>query len=165
MTYGNDDERPLVIAPAERGPWGVVVYTGGPRDPVDAPRETLLQADAAIRAGMVALDKVRPRQLYRAEECFWGAFQILTQVLDEPHPRISYVLDRIGLIYHLRGLRELAEALYLRSLESLGPNERPTRWQDVTLINLGSIYRSRGRWYDYAQVQRRFDADGTQPSS
>lgn len=165
MTYDAEDGPELIIAPAERGPWGVVVYTGGPRDPVDAPREALLKADAAIRAGMVALDRVRPRQLDRAEACFWKALPILTHLLDEPHPRISYVLDRIGLTYQLRGQLEQAEALYLRSLKSLGPDQRPTRWQDVTLINLGILYACQGRWHEREEVQRRFDADGSQPSS
>ncbi|MFW6200156.1 MAG: tetratricopeptide repeat protein [Gemmatimonadota bacterium] len=111
-----------------KGPWGVVTATSGPQEPPASRHPDLQRADALLRRGMVALDKSRPRRLDEAEGCFRRALDLLEGVLDEPHPRISYALDRIGLVCHLQDRLEEAEALYLRSLKILREGEKPSRW-------------------------------------
>ncbi len=149
----------IFICPSQKGPWGVVTCTGGPRDPESGRIPDVRRAEALLRAGMVALDKHRPRRLDRAEMLFRAALDLLVAVLAEPHPRISYALDRLGLIYQLRGRLEEAEPLYTRALAALGERERPSRWMDVTLLNLATLYGCKGREAERDAVMRRFHAE------
>lgn len=154
----------LIISPAQQGPWGVVTSSSGPGDPPASTDPGIAQADALLREGMVALQKSRPSQFDRAERCFSAAVILLTDVLDEPHPRISWALDRLGLTYHLQDRLAEAERLYVRSLRVLAEGQRPTKWNDVTLLNLGMLYGTQGREEDHAAVMRRFRAgsDGSE---
>lgn len=149
------DQPEILICPAQKGPWGVVTQTSGPQEPPAGRHPDLIRADALLRVGMVALDKFRPRRLEDAERHFRKALVLLERVLTAPHPRISYALDRIGLACHLQGRLDEAEALYLRSLAILGHDDPPTKWNELTLINLAVLYGTQGRHWEQKQVMRR----------
>lgn len=146
----------LIMCPAQKGPWGVVTFSSGPGDPPAGASPEIGRAEAFLRAGMVALDKSRPRRFDKAEQRFAAAIDLLTGVLEEPHPRISYALDRLGLTGHLQGRLGEAERLYVRSLRVLADGEGPTKWNDVTLLNLAILYGTQGRKEEKAAVLRRF---------
>ncbi|MDX1567799.1 MAG: tetratricopeptide repeat protein [Longimicrobiales bacterium] len=135
----------------------MVTETSGPEDPSGSRHPKLTGAGALLRRGMVALDKSKPRRLDEAEVCFRQALDLLEEVLDEPHPRISYALDRIGLVCHLRGDVEEAESLYLRSLAVLGDVRSPTKWNDITILNLAILYGRQGRTEERDAVMRLYE--------
>lgn len=163
----NDSENPdeerrqpeILIWPAQKGPWGVVTETSGPQEPPASGNPSLIRAEALLRVGMVALTKSRPRRLDDAELHFRKALGILEEVLPSPHPRISYALDRIGLVCHLQGRLDEAEDFYLRSLAILGHAGPPTKWNELTLINLAVLYGSQGRRWEQEQVMRRLEGE------
>jgi len=151
-----DSSPELIIGPARKGAWGVVKLTSGPPDGLRSVHPELLKADGLLRTGMLALIKRPPRYVERAEACFREALELLTEVLDEPHPRISFALDRIGLCCHMRGHLEEAEGLYRRSLAILGEDGASTEWTDMTLINLAVLLGTQGRRDEQLEVMKRY---------
>jgi tetratricopeptide (TPR) repeat protein len=146
----------LLVAVTTRGSWGVVTHNSGPPTPDDVPAAELRRPGALIREGMIALTRVSPRDLDRAERCFREARDLLLDRLGELHPKVSYVLDRLGLICQMRGQFDDAERLYLRSLGSLEDGRTPSRWHDLTLLNLAAIYGCQGRLEERDAILRRY---------
>jgi tetratricopeptide (TPR) repeat protein len=151
---GEDAE--MLVAVTLQGPWGVVTHNGGPPDPPEVPAAELRRPGALIREGMIALTRVSPRDLDRAERCFRDALELLVQRLGEPHPKVSYVLDRLGVVYQLRRQLDDAERLYLRSLAVLDDGRQPSHWNDLTLLNLAIVYGWQGRTEERDAVLRRY---------
>jgi tetratricopeptide (TPR) repeat protein len=148
----------LFVSPATRGRNGVTTRVSGPEDPPGVPAESLRRPNALIRAGMIALDHRGGRDLARAESCFREALDLLRACLGEPHAKVSYALDRIGLVCQMQGREAEAEALYLRSLEALDEDAAPTEWNDLTLLNLAILYGRQGRLSERDAVLARYGA-------
>lgn len=146
----------LIICPSTKGPWGVTTHTSGPIDPPDVPRTELRRPNALLRAGMIALNKVRPPDLERAARCFREALDLLIERLGEPYPKVSYALDRLGLVSQMRGELEEAERLYVRSLALLADGRAPSPWNDVTLLNLRILFGCQGRLDEQDAVMARY---------
>lgn len=160
------DEPQVILGAAHQAPNGrAILHTSGPPDPLGIRTDELRRADGLLRTGMVALGKCHPPQLERAERCFREALYLLTQAWEEPHPRISYALDRIGLVRHMQGDLQEAEELYLRSLKVLGKDDRPTPWNDVTLLNLARLYQSQGRGMESEAVMSYFRGNDEEGAS
>ncbi len=154
------DAPSVILGTARQAPNGrALICTSGPPDPLGMRTDALRRADGLLRTGMVAVAKCEPPQLARAERCFREALDLLTDAWQEPHPRISYALDRLGLVRHLQDDLEGAESLYLRSLKVLGPSDRPTPWNDATLLNLARLYRRQGRGLEAEAVMAYFRGD------
>jgi hypothetical protein len=150
------EEAEMFVAVTLQGPWGVVTHNSGPPDPPDVPAAELRRPGALVREGMIALTRVSPRDLDRAERCFRDALELLVQRLGEPHPKVSYVLDRLGVVCQLRRQLDDAERLYLRSLAVLDDGRRPSHWNDLTLLNLAIVYGWQGRTEEQDAVLRRY---------
>lgn len=141
----------LFIAPATRGPWGVVTHLAEPKHVrwwhalTMAPK--LRAADALLRRGMVALNSkaiVTPARV--AEQLFREALDKLTPGVGSEHPMVGYALDRVGLACQLQGNDDEAEGFYLRSLALQQAGRRPpTMWTEVTLLNLAILYGRQGK--------------------
>jgi hypothetical protein len=150
------EDAEILVAVTLQGPWGVVTHNSGPPDPPDVPAADLRRPGALIREGMIALTRVSPRDLDRAERCFRHALELLVQRLGEQHPKVSYVLDRLGLVCQMRRQLDDAERLYLRSLAVLDDGRRPSHWNDLTTLNLAIVYGSQGRTEERDAVLRRY---------
>jgi hypothetical protein len=150
------DDAEMLLAVTLQGPWGVVIHNSGPPDPPDVPATELARPGALIREGMIALTRVSPRDLDRAERCFRAALELLVERLGEPHPKVSYALDRLGAVCQLRRQLDDAERLYLRSLAVLDDGRRPSHWNDLTTLNLAIVYGSQGRTEERDAVLRRY---------
>jgi tetratricopeptide (TPR) repeat protein len=146
----------LFVSVTIQGSWGVVTHNSGPPDPDDAPAAELRRPGALIREGMIALTRVSPRDLDRAGRCFREALDLLIDRLGEPHPKVSYALDRLGLICQMRGQLDDAERLYLRSLAILDDGRKPSHWNDLTTLNLAVLYGCQGRLEERDAIMRRY---------
>ncbi len=144
--YGTE----IVLAPAQRGPWGLVTRLVGPPDPAGAtPSEAdaLRRADGSLRHGMILLTK-RPGEDYvpAAEQCFRDALSMLLSGVCEVHPKMAYACDRIGMVCQIQGKDEEAEEMYLRAIAIRDAGAwSPTLWDEVTLINLATLYADQGK--------------------
>ncbi len=153
------NEHEVILAPAERGPWGVVTKTGGPPNPPAVDPHLLMHANALLREGMIAIRKPESRDLDRGERCFRQALELLSGLLDDTDPKISYALDRLGVTCHMRGQYELAERYYLRSLDCLERGGWPaSAWNEVTMLNLAILYGSQGRNAERSTMMERLRA-------
>ena len=152
----------LIIAPAVKGPWGVIPKTAGPRDTADGrfrlPPEAR-RADALLRAGMVALglNSEGRKDVPRAERCFTIAAEILVDTVDAFHPFVAYAMDRLGLACQMQEQLERAERFYRKSLTLWRQGGWPaTPWTEVTLLNLAILYGAQGRHDQHAAVMQEF---------
>ncbi len=104
---GEEDRSDLLLAPAQRGPWGVVTRLTGPPDPPGASgtgAAALRDADGSLRRGMILLSKKSVEDsVALAEECFRDALSLLISTVGEMHPKVAYACDRIGLVCQIQG--------------------------------------------------------------
>jgi tetratricopeptide (TPR) repeat protein len=138
----------LVLAPAQRGPWGVVTRLSGPPDPPDtSPHPELRRARALLWKGMIVLSRHSSDERVRyAERLFRQALTVLLSSVGEIHPKVAYARDRIGLVCQIRGRTREAELQYLRALALREAGGWPaTLWSEVTLLNLAILYARQGR--------------------
>lgn len=148
---GEPEQSDLLLAPAHRGPWGVVTSLVGPPDPpgaAGAAAAAARDADASLRRGMILLSKKSVEDAVAvAEECFREALSLLISTVSEMHPKVAYACDRIGLVCQIQGREEEAEAMYLRAvaLRDACAWDR-TLWDEVTLLNLAILYNDQGRY-------------------
>ena len=151
------ESQELIVVPAQRGPWGVTARLGGPPfdyTPLDGvTRDTVRQADAMLREGMILLSRRDGDEpVARAEQCFSLALLLLLAAVDHSHPLVAYAHDRVGYICQIQGKPEQAEESYLRARAcDVNP---PTIWNDVTLLNLSILYRQQGRTEEADEVMR-----------
>jgi hypothetical protein len=119
----------LLLAPAQRGSWGVVTRLAGPPDPAGSPETAaaaLRQADGCLRHGMILLAKKSIEDcVIVAEDCFRDGLSRLLADVGEMHPKVAYACDRIGLVCQLQGREEEAEAMYLRAIALVGRGDVP----------------------------------------
>lgn len=151
-----DDEVPeLLVGPAIRMPDGDIFRAQPPADPADIPTPELREAGRLTTEGEQCLDR-QTRDLPRAELRFRAALERYQEWLEEPHPRLSYLLDRIGLACHMQGRLAEAEVFYRRSLAILDAQDGPTRWNEVTILNLAALLDAQGRDEERARIMERY---------
>lgn len=148
---GEMEASELVLAPAERGPWGLVTRLVGPPDLAGAygtVAAALRKADASLRRGMILLTKrTGDDYVASAEECFRDALSMLLGDVGEVHPKMAYACDRIALVCQIRGEEEEAEAMYLRAIAIRDAGAwGHTLWDEVTLLNLATLYADQGKY-------------------
>lgn len=180
MPAVDDDEAnygpALVLAPADRGPWGIVTYLTGPSDPPGATgtgARALRDADQSLRHGMILLTK-QPAGDYlaTAEECFRDALSLLLSGVGHEHPKMAYACDRIALVCQIQGRDEEAEDMYLRAiaLRDAGAWDH-SLWDEVTLMNLATLYEDQGKYVlrdvmlDRLEKERRDAKPGSEDES
>jgi tetratricopeptide (TPR) repeat protein len=149
---GDESTEPtLLFAPAQRGPWGVVMRLGGPSLPFDGTSHhtaALRRADGLLRHAMVLLDRRAdlPDQWIRASRLFQQALEILGQSVGDLHPLVAYAYDRLGFVHQELGDVREAERLYLRAIAIRDTGGWvPTKWDELTFINLAILYGQQGR--------------------
>lgn len=152
------DEGPeLFMWPVAKNEDGNIFRASAPAAPDHIPAAELREAAVAALAGEIALEP-ECRDAPLAELRFREALSRYREALVEPHPRLSYILDRIGLACHLQGRVAEAEFLYRRSLKVLAVQDAPTRWNDITLLNLAVLLGCQGRTAERDAVMELYRA-------
>lgn len=152
---GTNGSPELFMGPSLKSPEGDIFLAVPLGDPGHIPAAELRDAAGAARAGEAALERgFRDPPL--AELRFREALDLYLDHLREPHPRLSYILDRIGLACQLQGRLAEAETFYRRSLAILEIQDGPTRWNEVTILNLAVLLGSQGRYDERDEVMELY---------
>ncbi len=97
-----------------------------------------------MAVGIVELRGQSPDVAF-ARDCFHAATGLYAWALGADR-RLAFAWDRLGFAYHRLGDADEAESCYLRSLAIQDQaRQRRTVWNDVTLLNLASLYAASGR--------------------
>ncbi len=138
----------IFAAPAHRRPDGEVItsWNGPPRggEIRDGREREFRRAERLMAVGIAQIRSGSPN-FFVARRCFHAAMCLYTSSLGAER-RVAFAWDRLGYTHHCMGNQEDAETCYLRSLavQQQSGQER-TGWNEVTLLNLDLLYRSRGR--------------------
>lgn len=151
----------IIATPAHRDLAGrVVQHWDGPppgREPRCGREAEFRRAERLMAVGIAQIQQ-KPARFGVAQRCFCAAIRLYAWALGADR-RLAFAWDRLGYVHHRLGNDEEAETCYLRSLAIQEESrQESSTWNEVTLLNLATLYRSNGRPALSRSVLESYDA-------